>query len=378
VTLEQAPAGSKPNTTATTSPRLEHPRRWIAAGIVLVVALFWLAFQLQTGVAGSDIANPQAPIPLPAFTWLGVSVTKVWQPVFYLLTSGAAILLLVIFYRHWRRTGRRHPGLSLFAILFIGLIYDPLFNWAMYVPYDPALLHWPTTWPLINVVPTVEPLWILVGAYQAFFLAPAIAVNALFRRYLARTQARTGTTRATWMARHPLWSLAIIGFVVGVAFDVFAELWMMNIGIYKYSQIPGRYITWGNSSLGLLEIHWSALQICLLSVLLFREDRGRSTYARISGTPLFRRLHLGEFGTALLIMVTFFTLYGGCYALLRIGGLANDPANGWPQPYRAAKTYDPQHILRDAGLPGPYRDGLWCTGPVCGRGPTEENTVGGH
>lgn len=332
---------------------------------MLAAVLVWLTFQLRTGVTGTDLANPDAPDPLPHFTWLGLGVTQVWQPVFYFLTSGAAILLLTVFYRHWRRTGTRHPGLFLFVVLFIGLVFDPLFNWAMYVPYDPALLHWPTSWPLINLVPTVEPLWILVGAYQAFFLAPAIAVNALFRRHLTRAQARTGGTRATWTARHPLWSLAIIGFVVGVAFDVFAELWMMNIGIYKYSQIPGPYITWGNSSLGLLEIHWSALQICLLSVLLFREDRGRSTYARISGAPVFRRLHLGEFGTALLIMVTFFTLYGANYALLRVAGASDDPANGWPEPYRAAKTYDPQGVLRQAGLPGQYRSGLWCGGDHC-------------
>jgi hypothetical protein len=361
MTVEQTRAGSKPDDSArTTPPQLTHPRRWMIAGTLLAIVLIWLAFQLQTTVSNPELANPDAPVPLPHFSWLGLSVTHVWQPVFYFLTSGAAILLLRIFYRHWRHTGSRHPGLFLFVVLFIGLIYDPLFNWAMYVPYDPALLHWPTSWPLINLVPTVEPLWILVGAYQAFFLAPAVGINAAFRRYVNRSQHKTGRTRPNWIARHPLWSLAIIGFIVGIAFDVFAELWMMNIGIYKYSQIPGPYITWGNSSLGLLEIHWSALQICLLSVLLFREDRGRSTYARISVTPVFRRLRLGEFGTALLIMVTFFTLYFANYAVLRIAGLSADTANGWPEPYRAVKTYDPDGHLRQAGIPGPYRSGLWC------------------
>ena len=43
-------------------------------------------------------------------------------------------------------------------------------NWAPYAVYNPQLWHWPETWPLVSLSPTVEP-FIVVG-YVTFYLGP--------------------------------------------------------------------------------------------------------------------------------------------------------------------------------------------------------------
>ena len=43
-------------------------------------------------------------------------------------------------------------------------------NWAPYAVYNPQLWHWPETWPLVSLSPTVEP-FIVIG-YATFYMAP--------------------------------------------------------------------------------------------------------------------------------------------------------------------------------------------------------------
>ena len=47
---------------------------------------------------------------------------------------------------------------------------DPIMNWAPYAVYNPQLWHWPETWPLVSLSPTVEP-FIVIG-YATFYMAP--------------------------------------------------------------------------------------------------------------------------------------------------------------------------------------------------------------
>ena len=47
---------------------------------------------------------------------------------------------------------------------------DPIMNWAPYAVYNPQLWHWPESWPLVSLSPTVEPL--VVFGYVMFDLSP--------------------------------------------------------------------------------------------------------------------------------------------------------------------------------------------------------------
>ena len=64
---------------------------------------------------------------------------------------------------------------------------DPIMNWAPYAVYNPQLWHWPETWPLVSLSPTVEP-FIVIG-YVMFYLAPFFPAIFVLRR-LQRTRTR--------------------------------------------------------------------------------------------------------------------------------------------------------------------------------------------
>jgi hypothetical protein len=231
----------------------------------------------------------------------------------------------------------------------------------MYCNYYPNLLHWPVNWSVMNVAPTVEPLWIVMGAYQVFFLAPAWGMFALYRR-LVLGRARPGS----WAERHPLLGLCLCSWVLGAGMDILMEQWMINMDIYKYTQIAGPSLGWGRGHLQLFEIVWVGALIALCAMLLHRDDSGRALSARLSqSVALFRKLRLREFGIACIIVTLSLALYGGFWAALRLTGQATHVIPGaWPYP--AAKVYDPDGRMKAAGFPGPYFAGTWCTGSRCG------------
>ncbi len=341
------------------APDRTRRRVWIAVGLIAAALCAWLLTYAETGVDEVRVANPDPPNPVPALEWAGQNVTDFWVPVFYGVTFAVMALMGWIFWRHWRQTGRAHAGWPIFVALgAIGFILDPILNWAMYAAYHPDLLHWPVNWSLMNVAPTVEPLWIVMGAYQVFFLGPAMLAYALYRRFMEHP-AREGS----WVRRHPGWSLFAFATVFGFGMDILMEQWMLNMGIYKYTQIAGPAMTWGHGHLQLYEIIWIGALIGFYAVLLQRDDSGRTALQRLSLGPL-RPLRLGQWGTAFLVVAVSLAMYGAFWTLLRETGQATNIAGG-DYPYRAVKTYDPDGRMQAAGQPGPYFAGTWCLGAGC-------------
>ena len=350
-------------------PRIERPdppappsaprsRRggWIALGVALIALLAWLVPQAERGIDVERLVNPTgAPSDLE---WAGLSVGDFWVPVFYVVTFGLMALMLGIFYRRWRATGSIHPGLPIWVGLWFGLFIDPIFNWAMYAPYNPDLLHWPDTWSWSDINPTVEPLWILFGAYQVFFLAPAMLAFALHRRFVTGRAKEGSFTR-----RHPILSVFAFATACGLLIDIGMEIWMMNIGIYEYSQYALGAISWGNGHLPLWEFAWVGVLIGFYASMLTRDDSGRSVSARLASAGPLRRLRLGEFGTAAVVCAVSLSLYLGFFVGLRLIG-AEDKVAPRTWPYTETKTYDPQGLMEEHGQPAPYNSGLWCT-PDC-------------
>lgn len=335
-------------------------RLWIAAGVIASALFIWMLTFAETGVDEVRVANPEAPDPLAPLEWAGQTVTDFWVPIFYGVTVAVMALLGWIFYRHWRQTGRAHAGLPIFiAIGVVGLIGDPIFNWAMYCNYHPDLLHWPVNWSLMNVSPTVEPLWIPMGAYQVFFLAPAMGAFALYRKFV-ENRAQPGS----FVRRRPLLGLFAFAAVFGCGMDILMEQWMLNMHIYKYTQIAGPAMTWGHGHLQVYEIIWIGALIGFYAMLLHRNDKGESVTQQIAEARPLGKFGLGQLGTAFVLVTVSLALYGAFWATLRETGQAKNIAGG-DYPFKAVKTYDPDGKMRAAGQPAPYFKGTWCLGAGC-------------
>ncbi len=343
------------------APWYRRPVR-VVAGVLGVGLLAWALSFATTDISHTAIANPKAPNPLPVMTWAGLSTHRFWIPVFYAITVGVIAVMVVKFVRYRRASGRHHPALPIFVALLLQVFLDPIYNWGFYCVYDPALLHWPITWPTFNFSPSVEPLWIVMGAYQVFFIGPAWLILTGFHKFVAAR-----ATPGSWIERHPTLSLFAVGAVLGAVADILMEIWMINIGVYKYTQIAGPSLGWGNAHLQLSEIMWVGVLIAGTAVLMRRDDTGRSTAAVLSASNgVLRRLRLGEFGTVFVLVTAALAIYGSFFIGARMAGLATNVVyHTWQYP--AIKTFDPDGRLADAGIPGPYYGGTWCRGDRCPR-----------
>ena len=176
----------------------------------------------------------------------------------------------------WRRYPR-HPVLLMVLATTLLVWQDPIMNWAPYAVYNPQLWHWPETWPLVSLSPTVEP-FIVIG-YATFYMAPFFPAIWLLRRL----QARRPVESFVW--RHPLLSLAGLILAIGFVFDAMLETFLVRTQLYIYSQV----IPFGSFATG--EPHqfpliWESALVSMVmipaGVLLYRDDTGRTQAEKLA------------------------------------------------------------------------------------------------
>jgi hypothetical protein len=270
-------------------------------------------------------------------------------------TLAMMTLVVVLFVVNWRRRPK-HPILMM-AIATTAIVWmDPIMNWAPYAVYNPALWHWPESWPLVSLSPTVEPL--VVFGYVSFYLLPYFPAMALLRRM----QRNRPLDSFVW--RHPLISMALLIFGIGFVFDTILEVYSIRSGLYIYSQvIPFGSIFAGSTYQ--FPLIWEASLVTLVmipaGVLLYRDDTGKTQAEklalRIRWRFLQKRPALATFSVMFAILMAAYAVYGLAYAVIRWSGAATSVACPWPYP--EAKIYDPQGAYAKAGQPGPYFDGIW-------------------
>ena len=245
---------------------------------------------------------------------------------------------------------------AVIAILDTGIVWqDAIMNWAPYAVYNPQLWHWPETWGLVSLSPTVEP-FIVVG-YVAFYLAPFFPAVWILRRL----QRRRPVDSFVW--RHPLISLAVLIYVVGFVYDAVQEILLVRSQLYIYSQV----IPFGSVFTGKpyqFPLLWESTLVTTVmipaGVLLYRDDTGRTVAEKLAQRIRgFRgRPALGTFAVMFAILnASYLFLYGGSFAVIRASGAATSVA--CPYPFPEAKVYDPQGYYEKAGQPGPYSAGIW-------------------
>ena len=193
---------------------------------------------------------------------------------------------------------------------------DPIMNWAPYAVYNPQLWHWPETWPLVSLSPTVEP-FIVIG-YATFYMAPFFPAVFILRRL----QARRPVESFVW--RHPLLSLSALIVPIGFVFDAFLEIFLVRTQLYIYSHV----IPWGSYAAGewyQFPLIWESVLVSTVmipaGVLLYRDDTGRTQAEKLAQkVRAFRgRPALGTFLVMFAIVnLCYGFLYGGGFALMKV------------------------------------------------------------
>jgi hypothetical protein len=330
---------------------------------VVLAALGAVAYNARHGAVAERIADPAvkgAPRPVrPLFDQID------WLAVHQIGTIVMMAVLIVVVAVMWRRHPR-HPVLLMVLVTTAIVWQDPIMNWAPYAVYNPQLWHWPETWPLVSLSPTVEP-FIVVG-YATFYLGPFFPAIWVLRRI----QARRPPGSFAW--RHPLISLGALIFVIGFVFDAMLEVFLVRTQLYIYSQV----IPFGSIFAGKpyqFPLIWESTLVTLVmipaGVLLYRDDTGRTQAEKLAQrVRAFRgRPALGAFAVMFAIVNVAYFGYGAGFAVIRDTKIATSVACPWPYP--EAKVYDPQGFYEKAGQPGPYFPGIWAGWPSAQSGRPE-------
>jgi hypothetical protein len=342
--------------------------------LIVIVALVAVAVNARHGAVADRIRNPSVSgVPRPVEPLFGFHH---WLAMHQIGTILMMVALVVGFIVMWRRHPG-HPVLLMVLVMTLLIWQDPIMNWAPYAVYNPQLFHWPETWPLVSLSPTVEP-FIVVG-YATFYLAPYFPAIWILRKI----QARRPTESFVW--RHPLISLSLLILPIGFVFDAFLEIFLVRTQLYIYSQV----IPWGSFAVGKwyqFPLIWESLLVTTVmipaGVLLYRDDTGRTEAEKLAHRIRFFRTRpvIGTFVVMFVIInAAYFFLYGGGYALIRWTHTATSVA--CPYPFPEAKTYDPNGFYEKNGQPGPYYPGNWSgweSGQINGRAHTPAPADGGR
>lgn len=323
---------------------------WIAGATLAAFALFFIAncrVALDPRVANPNVQGR----PRPAKFTFGLDYIGFldWA------TVVALIVLLIVFIRGWRRNPGS-PVMLMFLCTTLIVWQDPIMNWSPFAVYNPDLVHWPESWPLVSLSPTVEPF--VVFGYVMFYFGPYFPAVWLLRRL----QAKYGNT--SYVSRHPLVSLGLITLVIGFIFDAFLENILIHWGMYIYSQV----IPWGSVFTGTtfqFPLIWESFSVCFVmvpaAILCYRDDTGKSVAEKLAAkAKLFpSRPVLGTFLVMFVIINVSYFAYGGWFWVIKVSHAATSVACPWPYP--EAKVYDPQGYYEKTGAQGPYSVGIWST-----------------
>jgi hypothetical protein len=324
---------------------------WAVLGCGLFLAVVSIAHNWRHGAVADRIRNPAVSgVPRPVRPLFG---DPDWLPKMQIGTVVMMVLLVVVFVVVWRRHPR-HPYLLMVLATTAVVWQDPLGNWSPYAVYNPQLWHWPETWPLVSLSPTVEP-FIVIG-YATFYFSPFFLGIWVLRRMQQRKQ----FDALVW--RHPLISLGVLILAFGFVFDAMLEMFLVRTQLYIYSQV----VPFGSMFTGKpyqFPLIWESLGVTLImipaGVLVYRDDTGKCVAEKLAlRIRAFRtRPALGTFLVMFAIINIAYFVYVGEFSAIRWTKTATSVACPWPYP--EAKVYDPNGFYEKAGQPGPYFGGNW-------------------
>ena len=360
MTTEQTTASTRHPDTAPNRSSAGTIWAWLFAvlGVSAVVAIAWNARDYPDARIGNpNVTGAPRPVePLFGYThWLGT---------LQVFTIIAVIGLIAAFVWGWRRYGP-HPYLLMGLVTTIIVWQDPIMNWAPYAVYNPRLWHWPESWPLVSLSPTIEP-FVVIG-YVMFQFGPYFPAAWVLRKI----QARRPVDAFVW--RHPLSSLGVLILVFGFIIDMILEVTLVRTGMYIYAQV----IPFGSIFVGTphqFPLLWESVLVTVVmipaGILVYRDDTGRTVSEKLAQRArIFRsRPALGSFLVMLAIINVAYLMYGAAFTAIKWSKAATSVACPWPYP--DAKVFDPQGFYEKNGQTGPYSVGImstWMSGQPNGR-----------
>ncbi len=267
------------------------------------------------------------------------------------------VTLVSVFVIGWRRKPG-NPILLMMLVTTLLIWQDPIMNWAPFAVYNPQIFHWPETWGLASLSPSIEP-FIVIG-YATFQMGPYFPAVWILRKL----QAKRPTTSFVWV--HPLLTLTALIIGIGFVFDAALENFLVRTQLYIYSQV----IPWGSIGAGKwyqFPLIWESLMVTFVmipaGVLLYRDDTGKTQAEKLAQRvrSFARRPVLGAFAVMFVIINLSYFCYGFGFGLIRETHAATSVACPWPFP--EVKVYDPQGFYAKAGVPGPHYPGIWAGNP---------------
>ena len=321
----------------------ETRRTWTIVAVIGVAAIAGSLYVARSGLSGDARGNPAGQVVREDALW---GITN-WPAVFSTIFVVVALALAVMFARlSWRQRSMHH-GLAIFLCVSGLSLLDPPANWVTFTAFDPQFLHYPTTWHWMSLAPTVEPI-VNPPGYPMYFMTVALSAAWIAKKII--TRAKPGS----WVARHPRGSYLGIGFLVGIAWDIPTELFMIRAHMYHYSEAWGPTIGAGHGRFPIVWGFFTWFAIATVTVLLHRDDRGHSLAhdwaAKLPGRGGVSSPRVVLAGT--LFLMVLYLIPMGLYAAIRVTGLSHPNESGWHYP--EAKVYDPYGRLQEAGIPGPY------------------------
>ena len=178
-------------------------------------------------------------------------------------------MLFSVFIRGWRRNPGS-PVMLMFLCTTLIVWQDPIMNWSPFAVYNPDLIHWPESWPLVSLSPSVEPF--VVFGYVMFYFGP------ISRRSGSCANCRQGGARGFRITApvdlpgpDHLGDRLCLGRVL--------ENTLIHWGMYIYSQV----IPWGSVFTGTtfqFPLIWESFSVTFVmvpaAILCYRDDTGKS------------------------------------------------------------------------------------------------------
>lgn len=305
---------------------------------------------VQTGLHGDPVRTNPDPGPKPYPPFLGFDN---WPLAVGLSSIPMAIGLIgALIWLSWRKRKVHWAVIIAFAGLITGAL-DPLANWATFAIFDPRMLHFPLSWPYVNISPNLEPALSFLGGYAAYYLLNGLGFLQLHDRFLQPLARRVG-----WLARHRLVAVFIGAFLIAIPINTLIQTTWMRAGIFFYTEAVGPLMHFGHIQLPVIMAIYDSFIFAMVAVMCVRDDndelvlitriarrlparRGRSKVTLTRQMLVSVAVGLASFGLPLVVL-----------AGLREAGLSR-PAYD-QNPYPNVKVYDPYGHLEEAGKPGPF------------------------
>lgn len=242
------------------------------------------------------------------------------------------------------------------VIAFAGLItgaLDPLANWATFAIFDPRMLHFPMSWPYVNISPNLEPALSFLGGYAAYYLLTGLGILQLHDRFL-----KPLIRPMSWPARHRLAAVFLGAFVLALPLNGVVQFTWMRFGIFYYTEAVGPTVQIGHIHFPLIMAVYDSFIFAMVAVMCVRDEEGQLVLInriarRLPARPGRDKLTLTR---QLLVSVSVglvsFAVPLAILAGLRTAGLSK-PAYE-QNPYPNIKVYDPYGHLEKSGKPGPF------------------------